>query len=317
MTLEVEVRDPTGQTTAAHHDLVLQPAAFEVGLEDGEAWVKLGEPLEVRAIVLDPEGEALQGRAVRGRVLREGWHGWWEWHDGESSGYRVRRDQRSQVLHTCTFESADVPSGCDYAPLRSGTYVLEVKVEDDEGRKSVASRRLYVAGPDEHPDRDAPGAPIAVSPQRLAYQVGETAEIAFESPWDDAQALLSVQRDGAIHHERVVVQRGGQTLRVPITEAMTPNVYLTLTLLRGRRGQPQQSGDPGSPDLRYGATEITVRPAGQALEVAIEAAESAAVSDELTVEAHVSRDGSPVSAEVTLWAWTKDFFDSRTTNPRT
>ncbi|MFK8002122.1 MAG: alpha-2-macroglobulin, partial [Polyangiales bacterium] len=305
LTLEVEVRDPTGQSTAAHHDLTLQPAAFEIGLESGDAWVDAGETLELRAVVLDPEGTALAGQNVRGRILREGWHGWWEWHGGESSGYRVRRDQRSETVHTCRFESADASAeaaGCDFVPARPGTYVLEVEAEDGEGRKTIASRRLYVAGPGEYPDRDAPGAPIAVTPQRLSYQVGDTALVAFESPWEGAQALLTVQRDGVLHHQRMEVQSGGNTLEIPIDDTMTPNVYLTLTLLRGRDGEPQASGDPGSPDLRYGATEISVRPAGQSLEVTIEAATNAAPGEEVDVEALVSRGGAAARAEVTLWA---------------
>ncbi|HBQ11944.1 MAG TPA: hypothetical protein DEF51_12625, partial [Myxococcales bacterium] len=79
------------------------------------------------------------------------------------------------------------------APSRPGTYLIEVEAVDDDGRRSVASRRVYVAGPDEQPDRDPPGAPIAVTPTRLRWGVGETAELAFESPFPEGTALITLE----------------------------------------------------------------------------------------------------------------------------
>ena len=83
-------------------------------------------------------------------------------------------------------------------PERPGTYVLEAQVTDEQGRASLASRRVYVAGPDEAPDRDPPGAPITITPVRARWTVGETAELAFESPFENAQALITIEREGVL-----------------------------------------------------------------------------------------------------------------------
>src|SRR5262249_2189878 len=156
------------------------------------------------------------GQAVQARIVREGWHSYWEWNDhaqddaaGAQGGYAQRRARDTNVGHACALTSGPEAAHCAFVPTRPGTYLLDAQVRDAHGRVSVASRRVYVAGPGEHPDRDPPGAPIAVTPARTQWYVGERARVAFESPWPDAEALLTVERDGVFLRERRRVQGGG------------------------------------------------------------------------------------------------------------
>src|SRR5262249_20250232 len=140
--------------------------------------------------------------------------------------YRLRRNRERRVVHACRLTSgADGRAACDFAPSRAGTYVIEAESHDAHGRTTLASRRVYVAGPDESPDRDPPGAPIALTSTQPEWHVGQSAELAFESPWDDAEALVTVSQAGVLATLRRHVGAGGQVVRVPITEAMVPNVF--------------------------------------------------------------------------------------------
>ncbi|HJL16498.1 MAG TPA: alpha-2-macroglobulin family protein, partial [Sandaracinaceae bacterium LLY-WYZ-13_1] len=301
--LEAEVTDGAGHTHATRRAFVAYPSAVEVGLRDGDDWVELGEALSVEAVAIDHEGAPVAGRAITARVLREGWHSWWEWSDRARGSYRMRRDQRREVVHRCALRSGEAPVGCAFTPSRPGTYVLEVEAEDANGRTSRASRRLYVAGPDEHPDRDPPGAPIEVTPVRTRWTVGETAELAFESPWPDAEALITVERDGVLHLERRRVSGGGQVVRLPVTAEMVPNAFVGVTLVRPRAGPPAEDVDLNAPDLRFGIAELRVTPATGALEVTVETETRARPGAEVPVTVQV-RDagGRPVRGEVALWA---------------
>lgn len=307
LALEAEVTDGAGHTHAARRAFVAYPAGVEVGVKQGPDWMALGEPIELEAIAIDHEGEPVAERPIAARVVREGWHSWWEWasaSNGPRDGrYQLRRDQRRQVVHHCALVSGAEPVGCAFTPTRPGTYVLEAEVEDEAGRKSLASRRLYVAGPDEQPDRDPPGAPITVTPVRAGWTVGEQAELAFESPFETAEALITVEREGVLHVERRRVGAGGHVIRIPMREDMVPNATVGVTLVKPRTGAPGERIDLHAPDLRFGVAELRVRPASAELRVTLDVPSAARPGDEVPVTVQVlDAEGAPVRGEVALWA---------------
>jgi len=299
---EAQVTDRAGQSVSASRHVTLYPAATEVGLKTGDEWIEHGEPLSVEAIVIDNEGEPVADRQVEVRFVREGWHSWWEWARGRSGGsYQSRREQRREVAHRCALTSEDAPVGCEHSPERAGTYVLEVETRDDEGRVTLASRRVYVAGPDEAPDRDPPGTPIALTPARRRLAVGDQAQIAFESPWEHAQALIAVEQEGILHVERREVGAGGQTIELEVTEAMVPNAFVSVALVRPRIGAPSEEHDVLGPDLRFGATELRVIPGAARYEVAVDAPARAEPGETVEIDVRVERDGEGAETEVLLW----------------
>ncbi len=308
--VEAEVRDATGETISASRSLTVYPADAEAGIRSGRSWVPLGETLRLEGIAVGVAGETVEGLAMTARFVREGWHGWFEW-SGESeeaddgdAGYRLRRAQGREVISTCALVSAASPATCELTPTRSGTYVMELELRDAAGRLSLAQRRLYVAGPDESPDRDPPGAPIAITPSRTTWAVGESAQIAFESPWPDAQALVVVHHGSVLSVEHRRVTGGGQTLSVPVTAEMVPNAFVTVALVRPRSGEPGADVDLHAPDLRFGSARLTVRPADSLLDVTIEAPAERRPGEtaEVAVVVRDSAGNAVPGAQVALWA---------------
>ena len=305
---EAEVRDRSGQSTSAHREVVVHPAELEVGLEQGSAWVPHCdrsdcEPLRADVITVDTEDEAVGGQAVEVVFYREGWHSWWQWsgrsnaRDGDGS-YQARRQHQREAVHRCTVQSnADHPVRCEHRAARPGTYLIEAIFIDPAGNQAVASRRLYVAGPDEAPDRDPPGSRITVTPDQRRYRVGDTAELAIESPWPIAEVLTSVERDGVIHRSRERIGSGGHVIRVPITEDMVPNAFVAVALLRPRLGPPGPRADLEGPDLRFGMAQLVSRPTRSSLDVALHAPRTTRPGEELTVSVQTAPH-----AEVALWA---------------
>jgi uncharacterized protein YfaS (alpha-2-macroglobulin family) len=306
-TLEAEVTDGAGHTHAGRRSFTAYPASLEVGVRNGPDWVEAGRELALEAVAIDHAGEPTLDVALEARFVREGWHSWWEWseasHAHREGSYQLRRDNRREVVHTCALRSAAEPVACRFTPSRAGTYVLELEARDDAGRVTRASRRVYVAGPDEQPDRDPPGAPIGVTPVRRAWTVGETAELAFESPFEEAEALITVEREGVLHVEHRRVGPGGQVIRVPVTAAMVPNVYVGVTLVKPRTGAPGERVDLNAPDLRFGVAGLDVRPATAALRVTLDVPTSARPGTEVPVAVRVTDEHDrPVQGEVALWA---------------
>ncbi len=302
--LETEVRDASGQSTAARRLFTVYPASYEVGVKRAAPWLGQGATIDLEAIVIDHGGAPVPAQSVQARIVREGWESYYEWvHRGDESGYRARRTRDEREVARCQLQSEREPVHCRFVPTEAGVYRLEAKVVDANGRESVASQRTYVAAPGEHPDRDAPGAPITVTPSARSYAVGQRAQVAFESPWPDAEALVVVAREGVMHTERRRVRAGGNVFEFDLTPAMVPNAFVHVSLVRPRTAEPSQGVDLDAPDLRLGVAEIAVRPRVSALNVSIALpAQSARPGDEVPIEVTVrNAEGQGARAEVALY----------------
>ena len=56
----------------------------------------------------------------------------------------------------------------------------------------------------------------------------------IKSPWEQATALVTTEREGVRTHRRFALTSTQQTITVPITEADIPNVFVSVLLVKGR-----------------------------------------------------------------------------------
>lgn len=309
--VEARVRDATGGETSATRLVTLMPADVEVGLRALPPWVSLNTEINPAAIVLRGDGSAVAGASVRVTIHREGWRAWWERDEGdavraEPASFVARRAQQRTVEHACALRSGVDPVACAWRPGQPGAYVVAAEVRDARGRASVATQRVYVAGPGHAPDRDPPGASVTLTPQRAQLRAGETARIAVECPWPEAEALVTVARGGPVMSFRTRLVAGGNVLEVATTAAMAPNVFVTVAIIRPRTGPQRPIGDLDldAPDLRWGATELGVQPQVEQLAIEWSPPATLEASSASTGSVVRVRDGSghPVRAEITVYA---------------
>ena len=57
------------------------------------------------------------------------------------------------------------------------------------------------------------------------------AEILVQSPFAPAEGVVTLRRSGILRTERFTMNGDSHTLRVPIEEAMTPNVHVQVDLV--------------------------------------------------------------------------------------
>lgn len=309
--VEARVRDATGGETSASRSATLLPGELEVGLRALPPWVPLNTAVDPAALVVRADGSAAPGTAVRVTIHREGWRAWWERGEADAShaeagDFVARRAQQRSEEHSCALRSGVDAVPCSWRPSQPGAFIIAAEVRDARGRASVATQRVYVAGPGHQPDRDPPGAGVTLTPQRAQLRAGETARIAVECPWPEAEALVTVSRGGPVSTQRTRLVAGGNVLEVPTTAAMAPNAFVTVTLLRPRTGAPRPIGelDLDAPDLRWGATELSVQPEVEQLRVDWSpptTLQASAASSSTVLRVHDGA-GRPVRAEVTVYA---------------
>jgi len=105
-------------------------------------------------------------------------------------------------------------------------------------------------------------------PERQTYRPGDTARIMIQSPWEQATALVTTEREGVRSHRQFALTSTQQSISVPITEDDIPNAFVSVLLVKGRTNAAPtnasataanaDTSDPGKPSFRLGYVELKV-----------------------------------------------------------
>ncbi|HEU5170768.1 MAG TPA: alpha-2-macroglobulin family protein [Gemmatimonadales bacterium] len=303
-TFEATVKDVNRQTVSASASVTVHPAAFYLGAKPDEQayfWTA-GTPVTVGVLAVRPDGAREPGVRVAGTVVRREWHQTHRERDGYAD---LVGEWVSDTVARCALVSAAEPVPCRFTPAAGGTYVVTFRAADRAGREVLTSFVRWATGKDWVPWNDESQFKMDVIPDRTRYAVGDTATVLFASPFVDADAWVTVEREGLIQQRRLRIASGTTTLRLPITEALAPNAYVSIVVARGRSARPGRLDDPGRPTIRVGYAELRVTPERKRLTVAVEPARAEwRPGDTADVRLRVSAgpDAGGVRSEVTLWA---------------
>jgi len=231
--VELNYRDPDGQTHTRAASQVVWPAGVVLGLRTA-SWVANGQSLSVQAVALDIDGKPLSNRKVsiaarqiqtlstRKRLV------------GGFYGYEhQRRLKELGELCSGTTDALGLMR-CDVSLSQGGQIELMGAVKDDGGRVARAARSLWVTKAGElwfSQDNDDR---IDVIPEKRRYEPGETARFQVRMPYRDATALVTVEREGVLHSEVRRLSGRDPWLELKIDRDWTPNAFVSVMVLRGR-----------------------------------------------------------------------------------
>ncbi|HKN65298.1 MAG TPA: alpha-2-macroglobulin family protein, partial [Gemmatimonadaceae bacterium] len=304
VTIEATVTDVNRQAVGASTSAVVYPGEFYIAakpLGRNYFW-RTGTPQSIGVVAVRPDGHLVPGVRIQGSVVRREWHRVRRERDGVSE---LVGEWVSDTVSQCTVTTtADTTTSCAITPNDGGIYVVSFSATDRAGHPAATSFERWVVGPGWVPWSDETQFKMDVIPDRARYAVGDTATILFASPFTNTDAWVVVEREGVIEQRRLHITAGSTTLKLPITEAYAPNVYVSILVARGRVAPPKTMEDGGRPTIRVGYAELRVTPEVKRLTVAIEPEKAEyRPADTARVRVRV-RDalahGS--KSEVTLWA---------------
>lgn len=303
VTLVATVTDVNRRTVGATTTSIVHPANVYVAAKpEGDSWFwSVGVPRTLQLLAVRPTGERVAGTRVDGVFVRREWHRVRRTRDGvtEEVGEWV-----ADTVGRCTVTSTDAPRPCAFTPTSAGVHSVILRARDAAGRATVTSFTRWVTGPGWVPYNDDGAFKLDVIADKKRYAPGDTATLVFASPFTDAEAWITVEREGLFDQRRVRITSGTTTFKLPITEAHAPNVFVSMLVTRGRSAPPATLGDPGRPTVRVGYAELRVTPEAKRLSVTVAAQQSEyRPGDTARVVVDVKnaqRQG--VKSEVTLWA---------------
>ena len=305
VTLEAEVEDVSRETVASRASTLVHPASFYVGLRRPKDWfLTKADGIRAEVIAVDPRGQRRTGAAVHVELVRRVWTSVLQT-TGETSGHWESRVVDA-VAGRCDVVSAADAVQCVLPAAQPGYYLVRAHARDEKGREVSASYDVYVLGEGGEAAWAArDGTELSLVADKKTYEVGDVARVLVKSPFREADALVTVERTGIYRQERVHLVGATPTLRVPITEDLRPNAFVSVHLVRGRsKAAPAHGVDAGAPAFKSGVAQLVVDPESRRLQVALKPAKKEMRPGQ-QVEADVAvtdTAGKPVEGELTLWA---------------
>jgi uncharacterized protein YfaS (alpha-2-macroglobulin family) len=302
-TIEASITDVNRQAVASATSFIVHPSSFYIGAKPvGKSYFwTAGEAAAVQVIATRPNGERVSGVKVAGTIVRREWHRVHRTREGYSEVYG---EWVSDTVARCNITTGKQPVDCRFTPPSGGTYILTFDAKDEQSRPATTSVYRWATGQGYVPWNDDSQFKMDVIPDKTRYSVGDTVTVLFASPFADAEAWITVEREGLIDQQRLRLTSGSTTIKFPVTEQWAPNAFVSIVVTRGRSAQPGPLDDPGRPTIRVGYAELRVTPEVKRLTIAVaprlaeyRPGDSARV--DLTVK---DRDGKGQRSEVTLWA---------------
>jgi uncharacterized protein YfaS (alpha-2-macroglobulin family) len=189
---------------------------------------------------------------------------------------------------------AEAKAKVSFAPSEDGEYVAVAASSDSRGRSITSSVSRWVERGTGSSVRVSDDHLMKIIQNKADYEVGDTASLVVQSPYENAKALVTIERD-TIRDTRVVdVSSSNRTIDIPITDDMTPNVFVSVLAVA--------SGEGGIPEFRMGYADLQVNTAKKVLDVTVTPdKEFYRPGDTVTLDVSTKlSDGAGTPAEVSI-----------------
>ena len=302
-TFEAEVTDVNRQSVAGRTEVMVHPASYYVGLRSPAYFLQVGTEYGLEALVLDTEGKRTKGKKVTVTVTSRTWKSVKQ--KDASGGFTTVSEPVETEVKKCELESAEGVVPCQFKPASAGFYIVRGAVKDEQGRQHSSSMGVYATGNDwvawQRNDTDR----VELITDKPSYDVGEVAKVLIKSPYPEAKAMFTVEREGVLTRRLVDLKGSVVTVDVPITEEMVPNVFAGVVIMRPRvkEGGIETGDDPGRPNARIGLVKLNVEKKTKRLSVVVKTDKKDYQPREtVKVDLEVKDfEGKPAAGEVTLY----------------
>lgn len=320
MLVEMDYQDANGETLTASKRIPIFPSAVQLGVKT-DGWLMKQDDLRLNFVALDTDGKPMKGKNIQVALYsrqiltaRRRLIGGFYAYDNQMKTARIAGGCSAST------DSLGVAK-CAINPGVSGEVYIVATTTDANGNVSRAVRSVWLAGDDEWWFGGDNGDRMDVVPEKLAYKAGETARFQVRMPFREAEALVTVEREGVLSSFVTKLSGANPVVEVAMPASYAPDVYVSVMAVRGRAkpgawswlqgigrqlglsSAPQEAAEPtalvdlAKPSYRLGIAKVKVGWEGHQLDVAVKAdkqryaARGTALAD-ITVK---TPDGKPAS----------------------
>jgi uncharacterized protein YfaS (alpha-2-macroglobulin family) len=231
-TLEGDVEDVSRQHIANRKSLLVHPAPWYVGIRNIRLFTNQKDGVKTELVAVGLDGAPVPGVAIDVTLTQIQWQ---SVRRAEGNGFYTWETERKEVpAGTWHVTSAAAPVPLTAPVPAGGYYVLEARAAADQGRFTVTRESFYALGEGYTAWQRYDHNRIDLVADRKTYHAGDTAKIMIQSPWEQATAIVTTEREGIRTHRQFALTSTQQSIDVPLTEEDIPNVYVSVLLVKGR-----------------------------------------------------------------------------------
>lgn len=299
---ELGVQSPARQELFARSSVMVHPADFYLGTKVLTEQAEQNKPVEADVIAVTPQGKRVTASVVA-NIRKE------QWYSVRKTGLSGRLEWVSEKqvteLPAQTLEVGEKGAKFSFTPAEAGNYFVTLTSADASGRKVQGGFNVMVYGEGQAYWRQTDDDLLVLKQDKNSYKPGKKARISVQSPYENALALVTVEREGILDAWTTAVKGGADYIEVPIKTDYLPNVYVGVALVRGRTGAPVDAKglDLGKPQGKVGYVNLNVEPSGKRIAVAVKPNKEAyQPGQEVTLKLTAKAGGKAVPAEVAVMA---------------
>ena len=316
-TFDVAVTGLNNQEVATQVRATVHKGELYVGLRPTQYVGQVGTENEIEVLTVDWNSEPVVDQPVELVFAEENWYSVQQL---DPSASQLSPDDQfywQNIVESKAVFSQTVTTDREglavagFSPEKSGSYKVYARAVDSGGRELFSSAFIWVSGFEfvnwgqEDHDR------IELVPDLPEYHTGDTATILVPHPYSGTvTALVTIERGHIYDHFVTELTSNSAQIEVPISEAMSPNAYVSVVVMQGGASDsPPAGGIEGGliPSFKMGYARLNVDPAEKQLNIALTTttppnAEGLYQPDQ-TVEYQVKVTdfkGEPVQAELSL-----------------
>lgn len=249
--LEASVSDRDDKTVSHRSSVLVHPENGTPGIKVINGFDSVGKEFTFDIVLSGNDGSA----GPRGDVTIIVSHKDWKSVQIKGPADSVQRKNtliRTEVSRS-TVKAGPEPVRFTYKPQRAGEFAIMAIY----GR-AYSRTTFYAWGGDagyRYPDDNT----LELIADKNSYTPGQTARLLLKSPYPEAQAIITVEREKVLY-QKSQTYKANEPIQIPIKAEYLPNVYVSVMLYRHRAKDAPVSADldPGRPQMRMGMTRLEV-----------------------------------------------------------
>lgn len=300
--LEGDAVSASRQTLSGRTSVIVHGGEYCLGLQPSATFLPVDSVLSISLVTVTTDGVPLAGKTVTLKIYQRMWR---SVRKAQTGGrYAWQSEAADSLVDSTVVTTAGLPAVRTFTPAKAGFYYMSARSADSRGNTLETQATFYVSGSSyvawERSDDDR----IELIADRANYREGDTAAIIVKNPYESADALVSIEREGILTHYTTFLTGSAPQIIVPIKKNYLPNVFVSIVLLQGRTEKPAatQGADIGRPSFKVGYVKLSVSPKEKSLTVNVSTPKKEyRPGDSVTVTVAVrTAQGSGVRSELAL-----------------
>ncbi|GBF48695.1 alpha-2-macroglobulin family protein [Leptospira ryugenii] len=257
--VEMEYLDPNGEIQTIARRFEVHANDVRLGIQP-KGWMFTKEKVEMQILAIDLDQKPKRNQKILVKAYSQVYYSNRKRLVGGYYAYEHYREVKD-LGNFCQGKTNE--QGilfCEGKAPTSGEVLFVAETEDDRGKKTNSGYSVYVADSEEIWFEASDHNRMDILPEKNHAEIGEVLKVQLRSPFREANALVTIEREGVIDSMIVPVSGKDPVIQIPIKKEYAPNIYISVLLLRGRVGEPKPTGlvDLAKPSFRLGLAPVQV-----------------------------------------------------------